>query len=86
MFEKDMHCEPITLDPLINGTVFAKTMVDSGCLCYRLCDPVFARKTNLKRIEITPFHMEAFDGEKAKRPIQEVAVADIDLEGYIECV
>jgi len=81
-----MHCEPITLDPLINGTVFAKTMVDSGCLCYGLCDPAFARKTNLKRIEITPFYMEAFDGEKAKRPIQEVAVADIDLEGYTERV
>ena len=28
--------------------------------------------------------MEAFDGEKATRPIQEVAVTDLDLEGHTE--
>ena len=59
-------------------------MVDTGCLTYGLCDPVYASKQNLERIKIKPFYMEAFDGEKAARPIQEVAVADIDLEGYQE--
>ena len=45
---------------------------------------MYASKQNLERIKIKPFYMEAFDGEKAARPIQEVAVADIDLEGYQE--
>ena len=30
--------------------------------------------------------MEAFDGEKAARPIREVAVADLDFKGYQERV
>src|SRR6202034_2672420 len=63
---------------------FAKTMVDTGFVSYGLCDPVYATRQNLERIQIKPFWMEAFDGEKAKRPIQEVAVADVDLEGYQE--
>jgi len=41
---------------------------------------------NLKCIEIKPFYMEAFDREKARRPIQEVAVMDLDLEGFIDQV
>jgi hypothetical protein len=45
---------------------------------------MYASKQNLERIQIKPFYMEAFDGEKAARPIREVAVADIDLEGYQE--
>ena len=43
---------------------------------------MYASKQNLERIKIKPFYMEAFDGEKAARPIQKVAVTDIDLEGY----
>jgi len=39
---------------------------------------------NLKHIEIKPFYMEAFDREKATRPIQEVAVMDLDLEGFTD--
>ena len=61
-------------------------MVDTGCLCYGLCDPTYATRANLKRIEIKPFYMEAFDGEKARRPIREVAVTDLDLEGFTDRV
>ena len=57
-------------------------MVDTGCLTYGLCDPVYASKQNLERIKIKLFYIEAFDSEKTARPIQKVAVADIDLEGY----
>ena len=57
-------------------------MVDTGCLTYGLCDTIYALKQNLERIKIKLFYMEAFDGEKTARPIQKVAVADIDLEGY----
>jgi hypothetical protein len=79
-----MHCDPIVVSALVNYNSFARTMVDTGCLSYGLCDPVYASKQNLRRIEIKPFYMEAFDGEKAARPIREVAVADVDLEGYQE--
>ncbi len=83
-FRKDMHCEPIVISTLVNNTSFARTMVDTGCLCYGLCDPTYATRVNLKRIKIKPFYMEAFDGEKARRPIREVAVADLDLEGFTD--
>ena len=77
-----MHCDPIIVSALVNHQSFARTMIDTGCQCYGLCDPIFAAKQNLERIGIKPFYMEAFDGEKATRPIREVAVAEIDLEGY----
>ncbi len=79
-----MHCDPIVLSALVNQNSFARTMVDTGCLCYGLCDPVYATKQNLERIKIRPLQLEAFDGEKARRPILEVAITDINLEGYKE--
>jgi hypothetical protein len=85
-FEKDMYCEPIVIPTLVNGISSALAMVDTGCQCYGLCDPSFARKANLKRIGIRPFHMEAFDGEKATRPVREVVMADLDFEGHVERV
>jgi hypothetical protein len=85
-FRKEMHCEPIVIAPLVNRHSYAKTMVDTGCLCYGLCDPTFVRKSDLKRIDIKPFYMEAFDGETAKRPISEVAVGNLDFEGHTERV
>ena len=47
VFQKDMHCEPILISTLVNNTFFARIMVDTGCLCYGLCDPVYAQKKNL---------------------------------------
>ena len=81
-----MHCEPILISTLVNNTSFARIMVDTGCLCYGLYDPVYAQKKNLQRISIKPFYMEAFDGEKAPRPVREVAVANLDFEGHVERV
>ena len=69
MFKKNIYCKPIILDPLINRIVFVKTIVNSGYLYYRLCNPTFTRKTNLKYIRITLFYIEAFNREKAKRLI-----------------
>ena len=77
-----MHCDPIIVSALENHNSFARTMVDTGCLTYGLCDPIYALKQNLERIKIKPFYIEAFDGEKVARPIQEVVTINIDLEGY----
>ena len=49
-----------------------------------LCDPMYTMWANLKHIKIKPFYIEAFDREKARRPIQEVAVIDLDLEGFTD--
>jgi len=66
----------------MNYNSFARTIVDTDCLLYELYNPVYTFKQNLERIEIKPFHMKAFDGEKAARFIREAVVAFIDLEGY----
>ena len=79
-----MHCELIVVSTLVNNTSFARTMVDTSCLCYGLCDPTYTMWANLKHIKIKPFYIEAFDREKATRPIQEVAVMDLDLEGFTD--
>jgi hypothetical protein len=79
-----MHCEPIVISTLVNNTVFSKTMVDTGCTCYALCDLAFVTRANLERIPIRPFYMEAFDGEETARLIGEVAVAEIDIEGFTD--
>ena len=64
-----MHYKPIVILTLVNNTSFARTMVDTSCLCYRLCDPTYAIWANLKHIEIKPFYIKAFDEEKAIRLI-----------------
>ncbi len=86
VFQKDIHCNPIIVLVLVNQLSFAHTMVNTRCLTYGLCDPSFASRWNLERLEIKPFYMEAFDGEKAARSIREVAVTDIDLEGFTDRV
>ena len=79
-----MHCELIVVSTLVNNTSFARTIVNTSCLCYRLCDPMYTMWANLKHIKIKPFYIEAFDKEKATRPIQEVAVINLNLEGFID--
>ena len=81
-FWRGMHCDLIIVPVLVNNTTFADAIIDTGCLCYALCDPRFAQRNNLERIKITPIQLEAFNGEKAPRPIREVA--EIDLEGHKE--
>ena len=77
-----MYCKLIVIPTLVNNTSFTRTIVNTSCLCYRLCNPTYATRANLKRIKIKPFYIEAFNREKATRPIREVAVTDLDLEGF----
>ena len=64
-----MHCDPIVVSALVNHNSFTRTIVDTGCLTYRLYNLIYALKQNLKRIKIKPFYIEVFDGEKIARPI-----------------
>ena len=79
-----MYYKLIVVSTLVNNTSFARTIVNTSCLYYRLYNSIYATWANLKRIKIKPFYIEAFDREKARRPIQEVAVVDLDLEDFID--
>jgi reverse transcriptase-like protein/integrase-like protein/chromodomain-containing protein len=82
-FKKDMFCKPFAILGFVNGTTQANIMVDSGCLSYALCDPQFAKKNNLQRISTPPLGLESFNGSQTTEAT-EVAVLDIDLDGYSE--
>ena len=58
-------------------------MVDSGCLSYALYNSRFARQNSLERITVSPLGLEGFDRSK-DRIATEVAILDIDLDGYSE--
>ena len=45
---------------------------------------MYTIRVNLKYIKIKPFYIEVFNREKAIRPIREVAVIDLDLEGFTD--
>ena len=64
-----MYYKLIVIPTLVNNTSFARTIVNTSCLCYRLCNPMYAMQVNLEYIEIKPFYIEAFNREKAIRPI-----------------
>lgn len=80
-----MFCEPFAISGFVNGTAPANIMVDSGCLSYALCDPRFAQKNNLQRISVSPLGLESFNGSKSS-VATEVAILDLDLDGYSERV
>ena len=62
--------------------MFTKTIVDTSYLYYRLYDPIYTMKANLIYIIVKPFYIEGFDREKAMRPIREVVITDLDIEGF----
>ena len=80
-FEKEMEGPAIIVPVLVNNQVFAKAMIDTGCLSHGLCNPRFARKHKLKRMEIEPRTVSGHDG-KQTGVITEVVVLDMDMEGY----
>ena len=45
---------------------------------------MYTIRANLKYIKIKPFYIKVFNREKATRPIQEVAVIDLDLDRFID--
>lgn len=80
-----MFCEPFAISGFVNGTTPGNIMVDSGCLSYALCDSRFAQKNNLQRIPVSPLGLEGFNGSKSS-VATEVAILDLDLDGYSERV
>jgi len=77
-----MYYELIVISTLVNNTSFARTIVNTSCLYYRLYNPTYATRVNLKYIKIKPFYIEVFNRKKAIRLIQEVAVIDLDLKHF----
>ena len=64
-----MYYELIVISTLVNNTLFTRTIVDTSCLYYGLCDLTYTTQVNLKYIKIKPFYIEVFNREKAIRPI-----------------
>ena len=78
-----MDRDPFCVSALVNDSVFANTLIDTGCLSYSLCDPRFAKKNNLTLLKIKPRTVTGVDG-KVTAVTDEVAVMDIDLDRYSE--
>ena len=72
-----------TISGFINSIVQANIMVDSGCLSYALYNSRFTRQNSLERISVSPLGLKGFNGSK-DRVATEVAILDIDLDGYSE--
>jgi hypothetical protein len=64
-----MYYKLIVISILINNTSFTRTIINTNCFYYRLYNPIYTMRANLKRIEIKPFYIEAFNRKKAMRPI-----------------
>ena len=73
-----MDGEPFVVSALINDTIFANTLIDTGCLSYGLCDSYFAQRNNLKRLKIRPREVVGFDGKVASF-VSEVAVRNWEV-------
>jgi hypothetical protein len=82
-FKKHMNSPPFLVSTLVNGTCFAKTLVDCGCLAYGIIDSHFVTKHNLKCMPIEPRSITSFKGVSTSY-ITEVAWMSIDINGHRE--
>ena len=64
-----MYYKLIVIPTLVNNTSFTRTIVNTSCLYYRLYNLMYTIRVNLEYIKIKPFYIEAFNREKATRPI-----------------
>ena len=78
-----MDGEPFIISVLINSYSFAETLIDTGCLSHRLCDPRFIRKNKLTRLKITPRQVTGVDG-KLTAVTDEVIAVNLDLDSHRE--
>ena len=79
-----MFCKLFAISRFVNGVAQANIIVDSGCLSYSLCDPRFVRRNSyIQRLSVSLLGLKGFDGSK-RRVATEVAILDIDLDGYTE--
>lgn len=80
-FEEHMDGPPFIVSALINHHSFAKTLLDTGCLSYGLCDSRYARKHGITRIKITPRSMVAFDKD-VDEIVDEVVMVSLNIDGH----
>ena len=76
-----MSHEAFEIDVLLDDAIFARTLVDNGCLTYSLIKKSFAYTNNLTRHAITPVPLRGYDGV-AGQMTNEIAVASIDVGGH----
>lgn len=76
-----MDGSPFLVSVRVNGTVYAKTLVDTGCLSYGTISSAFVRKHCLPRIQIRPRSLVGVNYE-VNGSIREVTYIDSDLDGH----
>lgn len=81
-FKDTIDGAPFLVSTLINKECYATTLLDTGCLSYRVIDSRFATRHNLQRFTIPPIEMSSF--EAVTSPVTEVAVIEMDIEGHRE--
>ena len=81
-----MYYKLIVISTLVNRTSFIKTIVNTNYLYYRLYNPIYTMKVSLIYIKVKPFYIEGFNKEKVIRPIREVVIMNLDIEGFVNRV
>jgi len=76
-----MNDSPFCLSVLVNGHLFATTLVNTGCLSYELCDIKFVKRHNLECLKIAPHTVTGVD-EKVTAVTDEIVAVDLDLKGH----
>ena len=82
-FESLINREPFIISVLIDGYSFAETLINTGCLSYRLYNPRFIWKNKLTRLKITLHQVINIDG-KLTAIINEVIAVNLDLNSHRE--
>ena len=78
-----MDGEPFIISVLIDGYSFAETLIDTGCLFYRLYDLRFIRKNKLTRLKIILRQVISID-RKLTAVTDEVIAVNLDLDSHRE--
>lgn len=80
-----MISQPLVIDCLINKSIFVKSMIDTGCLCFAVLDNKFVRTHNLNTVNISPRSLRLADGKIGAR-ITQITWVGIDIDGRQEII
>ena len=69
------------VDALLDNTVYARTLADSGCISYGVIKESFALKNRLTRHAITPVPIRGYDGLE-EQTTSEIVVTTMDIGGH----
>lgn len=78
-----MSTEPFVVRSFLNRAGFARTLIDTGCLCYGVINESVVRRLNLQRVKIRPREVKGVNG----KPLiidEAVRLMSLDIDGHRE--